>query len=126
MTTGTRLERGELSYLDALDFAEQQLATMSIVICENYIVGMGTVRKAQGENWSLRSIGALEWMCHNTNTKFVLQKPADAKAFSTDEKLHEIGWWAPGKPHANDALRHLLLWLARNNHWDVAQALTLA
>src|SRR5208283_2627726 len=96
LTSGAlQLKRWELPYLEALDAAADIILEDGVdtVVCENYIVGMGTVRKAQGENWSLRSIGALEWMCHNANTKFVLQKPADAKAFSTDEKLHEIGWW---------------------------------
>ena len=126
LTSEMSLVRWELPYLEALDAAGALIMAQAInvVVCENYIVGQGTIRKAQGENWSLKSIGALEWMCHYaTGIEFILQKPADAKTFSTDEKLRELGWWLPGHPHANDSLRHLLLFLAREGHWDVAQSL---
>jgi hypothetical protein len=41
------------------------------------------------------------------------QTSAMAKSFSTDDRLRALGWYTPGAPHANDAARHLLLWLVR-------------
>jgi hypothetical protein len=35
--------------------------------------------------------------------------PSQAKGFATDDKLKAAGWYLPGKGHANDASRHLLL-----------------
>ena len=34
--------------------------------------------------------------------------------FATDDKLRRLGWYKPGKGHANDAARHLLLWFAKH------------
>ena len=38
------------------------------------------------------------------------QRPAD-KRFASGDKLRKLGWWAKGRPHANDAARHLLHFL---------------
>lgn len=38
------------------------------------------------------------------------QMPA-AKGIVTDERLERWGLWQPGKPHANDAIRHLIVLL---------------
>lgn len=40
------------------------------------------------------------------DSRLVLQTPAQAKAFMTDEKLRTLGWWSTND-HARDALRHL-------------------
>lgn len=45
--------------------------------------------------------------------KVVLQQPGDAKGFMTDERLKALGWWAKGKPHSRDALRHTATYVAR-------------
>jgi hypothetical protein len=42
----------------------------------------------------------------------VTQTPSEAKFFFTDERLKERGLYTPGKPHQNDAWRHILRYLA--------------
>lgn len=37
------------------------------------------------------------------------QSPSNAKTTMTDDRLRAHGLWVPGKPHARDALRHLVL-----------------
>lgn len=39
-----------------------------------------------------------------------LQSASDKSAI-TDDRLKHWGLWVPGKPHAMDALRHLIVWL---------------
>ena len=79
------------------------------VVCESYVIGPATLRKGgAGGTWSLRGLGALEWMARRNGHRFVEQRPAEAKAFGTDAKLRALGWWSPSD-HARDALRHLLL-----------------
>lgn len=40
-----------------------------------------------------------------------LQTPSQAMNLWTDSKLQKIGLWEPGRPHAMDALRHLLYYI---------------
>lgn len=42
----------------------------------------------------------------------VAQQPGQAKGFLTDERLKALGWWAVGKPHSRDALRHTATYVA--------------
>lgn len=42
----------------------------------------------------------------------VAQQPSQAKGFLTDERLKVLGWWAKGKPHSRDALRHCATYVA--------------
>ncbi len=55
--------------------------------------------------------GAAEAAAHRQGWGFQLRTPADAKSFSTGEKLRKLGWWVVGGDHARDANKHLLLWL---------------
>lgn len=43
----------------------------------------------------------------------VWQMPAMAKTTATDERMRAWGLWQPGKPHANDAIRHGVVALRR-------------
>jgi hypothetical protein len=87
------------------------------IVCESYVITASTLRKTRGENWSLESIGALRWMARRHSVEFVLQTPADAKRFADDVKLKAAaGWYRPTPGgHANDAARHLMTYLARND-----------
>jgi hypothetical protein len=39
-----------------------------------------------------------------------MQMPASVMAYFTDKKLREAHLYKMGKPHANDAARHILYW----------------
>lgn len=41
------------------------------------------------------------------------QQPALAKSTATDARMRDWGLWTPGKPHANDAVRHAITFLRR-------------
>ena len=41
------------------------------------------------------------------------QQPSLAMSTCTDERMRRWGLWTPGKPHANDALRHAVTFLRR-------------
>jgi len=78
------------------------------IVCEDFIFTKETLKKSR-QTYSTEGIGALRFLCEEYGSQFYVQTPAAAKRFSTDEKLKRIGWHTPGKPHANDAARHLLL-----------------
>lgn len=42
------------------------------------------------------------------------QQPSDAKSVATDERLKRWGLWHAGSPHVRDAIRHMIIYLRRN------------
>lgn len=82
------------------------------VVVERYTVTSETAKKTRQYD-ALEIIGVLRYLCHLTETPFVMQTPAEAKAFATDRKLHHMGWFTRGRGHANDAARHLLVYTAK-------------
>lgn len=95
-----------------------------LVICERFVVSSGTVRKSRGdENWSAEQIGVLRHTCRRYGVPFELQSPSDAMKFATNDRLKEIGWHLPGRDHANDAARHVLLGVARHRPLEVQRLL---
>jgi hypothetical protein len=94
----------QVSPFDAIEAV--RVGKFDVVVCESFIPRPGA-RTWQPE--ALYTIGALSYVTTWQDTPFRLQSPADAKQFSTDEKLKRLGWYTPGRDHANDAGRHLLL-----------------
>ena len=91
---------------------------LEAVVCESYHITMQTLKKTRTENWSMESIGALRYVSTLAGIPFILQSPAD-RMFSTDAKLKAMNWWNPSKGgHANDAARHMMLYLARTDRLD--------
>jgi hypothetical protein len=64
------------------------------------------------ELFSRELIGIIKlYYAYNSfSTTLVEQTPAQAMGYFTDKKLKELEIYQPGKPHAMDALRHLLQW----------------
>jgi hypothetical protein len=102
----------ELEHFDAIDYLSDRLYKETVPValyCENFII---TARTAEltAQPWSLKAIGAVEWLCRGWRIPFYLNTAAKAKKFSTDAKLRKLGWYRPTKDgHANDAARQLLL-----------------
>jgi hypothetical protein len=110
---------GEDDYYEMLVRLETTVPHVDHVICENFIITQATARKTQGELWSPKGIGILEYWCRRQAIPFTLQTPANAKSFSNDGKLRRLEWYRPGHGgHANDAARHLLLWFATKGWYD--------
>lgn len=95
--------------MEALDYVEQSTRGLDMIVIESWRVTPQTSRKTQQLDAPF-TIGALLWISHRTGVPVRMQQPGQAKSFSTDDKLHAIGWWrgTPGG-HANDAVRHGLL-----------------
>lgn len=55
-------------------------------------------------------LGVLELYCQQYKKPLFRQKAMEGKAYYTDEKLKRDSLYIKGKPHAMDAVRHLLQW----------------
>lgn len=85
-------------------------------VFEDFILRPGPV---SGKRSGLASVRMTCYMLtairdtHLLMPTIVPQSPSDAKGYMTDERLKALGWWARGKPHSRDALRHLATYVAR-------------
>ena len=106
---------GELTYDDTCELllkTASQYGDDLLVVSEAFIITQQTAKNTQAP-WSLELIGvARHYSRLHTGRDLILQAPATAKRFSSDERLKTMSWYKPGKGHANDAARHLLLALA--------------
>ena len=88
------------------------------IVSESFLITLQTVKNTQAP-WSLELIGVARYFSQAyCDEDLTLQMPSAAKRFSSDQRLKDMGWYVPGKGHANDAARHLLLFIATHGWWD--------
>lgn len=75
---------------------------------ESFTVTAQTARLSQ-QPVPMEVIGVLKFLARRSGVRLELQTPAAAKRFVSDAQLRKIGLWQPGRDHARDALRHLVL-----------------
>lgn len=114
----------ELSWPDFGDYVEDLAAKygeLMDIVCESFTITVQTAKNTQAP-WSLEGIGVCRHLVHkygcNPDKGLVLQAPSTAKTFSSDQRLKELGWWARGLGHGNDASRHLLVYAAQRGWWS--------
>jgi hypothetical protein len=62
------------------------------------------------ELFSRELIGVIELYADVNKVPTHVQSPSQVMMYFTDSRLKKDGAYKPGKPHANDAVRHLLYW----------------
>lgn len=86
------------------------------VACERFTITAQTVRNSQAP-FSLEQIGVLKHLCREHKfpvDEIRFQAPVDAKNMFPNPALKKLGiWHRGGEGHANDAIRHALLALAK-------------
>ena len=60
-------------------------------------------------------IGALEALYPKALNKIIYQKPSQ-KSLCGDDRLRKLGLHTPSRPHANDAVRHGIIYLRNSKH----------
>lgn len=100
----------------AIAFSITQSYSQVSIVCERFTITAQTVRNSQAP-YSLEQIGVLKHLCRVKDfdpSNIVFQAPVDAKALFPNEALKKVGTWHKGgEGHANDAIRHALLRLAK-------------
>jgi hypothetical protein len=112
---------GQLEFAEFVTFAddEAKYAKPDVIVVERFTITQETAKKTQQTD-ALEVIGVLRYLAQREGSKFIRkQTPTEAKRFSTNDRLETLGWlkhplaqW----DHANDALRHLLLYLVNNTN----------
>lgn len=105
---------GQAPWFEHLQWFEDVYRAFDVVVCESFVITAATIKKSR-QNWSLEAIGTMKYLLAKQGRELVLQSPGEAKGFATPEKLKKVGWWLPGKDHAQDAARHMLTYVVRNS-----------
>lgn len=91
----------------------QETAIVEVVI-EDFRITDATGDLSEAP-WSLKLIGVTEYLGFCYGKSVVKQQPVE-KAFPTNERLRMVDFWhVGGAGHANDALRHAMVWIVKKN-----------
>jgi len=102
-----------------LDFHWDELEDWEFdeIICESFDLREGV----HGADLSpVYIIGALEALYPRALMRITYQKPSQ-KALCGDERLRKLELHTPGRPHANDAVRHGIIYLRNKKHPKILQ-----
>lgn len=91
------------------------------VVSEAFVINSATVRNTQAP-WSLEGIGIARYLSRKYGVHFEVQPQSSAKRFATNERLHALGWYVPGRGHLADAQRQVLLYVTKHGWWHDALA----
>lgn len=124
-TTGWATYRHELE--NAGQLAPQEFCVMAhvlasewgeelTIVVERFTISQRTLRATKAGSYdAIEQIGVCRYVSKAyCGRDIVMQQPADVMSLVTDDRLRALDWYHPGMPHANDALRHLTYFLARN------------
>lgn len=83
---------------------------IDLIVCESFTLREGVY----GADLSpVYIIGALEALY--PTTQIIYQAPSQKK-LCEDDRLKKMGLHVPGKPHRNDSVRHLVIYLRNTRH----------
>lgn len=103
-------------YLKAEDVIKRA-GPEAVVVVENFIITTATAKKSAAP-WSLRGVGVIEFLCLKYGSRMVLQTPDQAKEISAADLRAVNFWHKGGEGHANDALRHAVVYLKdKHRRW---------
>lgn len=64
-------------------------------------------------SYSYEMIGVARYLAVKHGAHLLQAQPSSARKLGSDDKLQKLGWYTPGKRHANDAANHCLAFLLR-------------
>lgn len=91
---------------------EEAAHHIELYIVERYTINADTAKKSPQPE-ALEVTGMVRYFATMERTPMLMQSPSEAIGFATDDRLREVGWYRPGKGHANDAARHLFLYFVK-------------
>jgi len=104
----TSVASGQLPSDDFCDWISGVGDTVNLLVYETFTINAQTVRKSP-QPIPIEVIGVMKFFARRTGVRIEGQSPASAKKFVGDDQLRKLGLWQPGKDHARDAIRHLVL-----------------
>lgn len=107
----------ELEFADLLPWALVELSSVDVTVVERFTINQRTIKNTQAP-WSLMGIGVITAVEALVNREIVLQNPGDAMNLVDNDMLRRLDLWhRGGAGHANDALRHTVLYAVKHLRW---------
>jgi hypothetical protein len=113
---------GQLPADDFCDWIATIGSHVDLYLFETFTINNNTQRKSP-QPIALETIGVMKFIARRKRVNIVGQSPASAKQFVNDAQLRKIGLWQPGKDHARDAIRHLVLGIVSQTTGQAQQEL---
>lgn len=104
------------------DWTDEHCGEIDHAQVEQFLITSGTGKKSRQPE-PLFVIGFLRYKSRFCEYPLEFSKPSDVMKQFPDEALKQAGVYKIGKPHGNDALRHLCYRLVRDGHLDARRFL---
>lgn len=108
-----QIPNGLQGFLD-WHYDEGQYINLSGIVCESFDLRAGIYPDLS----PVYIIGAIEALWPRATVEITYQKPSQ-KHLCEDEILKKMNLHSPGRPHANDAVRHGIIYLRNKKHNQV-------
>ncbi len=79
---------------------------------ERFIVTSGGTRFSTPEH-ALKTISVIKHLAEHADVPLLKAQPSSGRKLASPVLLRRLGWYKPGRPHANDAAQHLLVHMIR-------------
>ncbi len=107
----------ELEFAEMLDWARREISTADVVVCEKFTINQRTIKNSPAP-WSLEVTGIVRAVALAADQELVMQLPGDAMNLVDNDMLRRLGLWhRGGAGHANDSLRHAVLYAVKHLRW---------
>lgn len=94
--------------LDSLTRRVSPLSGLNLIVIEDFVLRERT--KDRSLLSPVRLTGHIQALLYKSTLDSSIElQPSSAKGVITDDRLKDAGFWQKGKPHANDAIRHLMI-----------------
>jgi hypothetical protein len=115
---GCRLyQSDELVFEQVLPWAKLELPSADVVVCEKFTINQRTIKNSPAP-WSLEVTGVVRAVASLSDKELVMQLPGDAMNLVDNDMLRRLSLWhRGGEGHANDALRHAVLYAVKHLRW---------
>jgi hypothetical protein len=90
--------------------SEREIWNWDMVVCEDFTLRMNVKFPDLSPVYIIGALEAFEWP-----DKPTYQQPTQ-KPLCDDDRLKVLGFHKPGKGHANDAIRHGIIYLRKSRH----------
>lgn len=112
--------------IDHLDLTVGMLAPWLLMGVERFVLTSLSHRRSGSIEaimaWGVCRAAAV----HHKILLLVEDQRSEDMAIASDEVLRALGWYTPGKPHANDACRHVFAYLASTSKLTTDQRAAVA
>ncbi len=123
-TDAHHLERWQLlGRLNAESMIDILLKRSDVVVIEEFVITATTHKKSRQPD-AMYIIGACEWLSIQHDVPFEISKLV-SKKHAPDATLRALDMYKAGMKHSNDAARHIVSYMIRNDLVDLGEMLAL-